>query len=316
MSTEEVVRTPTVRRSRLAIVIATVGALLVLLAIVGAKLLLGAETVDELGVPHLEDADRGDTPERYAELAGLLSRPLYRVGEVPDDLSLAEGLAVYRMGLARLRTSAAECRDMSRFARARLKVFLDTEALQQEMPAFSELFRGVAYAALGIAVQSGDLMESGGKKTIDGVADTGSYVFKLKSLQVEAQANAIEFARECPKQFAGPVAAKPYVGVQFLPPAGLFSMRTNTEDMVVLENRSGQALNDCLVLVRLKGESGETFTNIHFVAEWAPAEKRYATYESGPFGCTVSDPSSVTVCAWARQASSPPVTITAGPFGW
>lgn len=264
----------------------------------------------------IDVANREDTPERYADLAELLAQPLIKEGQVADRLSLAEQEAALRRYEACLQKSRSECRDLARYAQANLNVLAAARELQKEQPAIENLFAGIARTALGVAVQSTELVESGGASTIDRLEGVAGFVRRIKELQVAGESNALEFAENVPARFSGPASAKPLLGVTFLPPAGFLSTRKNKLDMVTLENVCGADLHDCFVVVRLKGKSGETFSNVHFVRNWPAGTKRFAEYDDGLFGHTVDDPVSVTMKAWSREGSSPPVTIQPGLLGW
>jgi hypothetical protein len=283
---------------------------------VGALAVAGASAVVWMGSRAWDMARREDTPERYAELATLLSQPTLSEGEVADRLSLAEQAVALRAYESRLRESAGACRELSQFATAQLDAIEAAHHLQQSQPAFEELAAGIAYTALGLYTQSDELTKEGGTAAIDGLADAVAFVKRLKEIQVAAHSNVLQFAIDAPPRFSGAAAPRPFIAAAFRPKAGVFSFRDTKADTVTLTNGSGGDLHDCVVVVRLKGASGETFSNVHFVPVWRAGAKRIAEYESGWFGRTVDDPVSVTVTAWSREASSPAATITPGLFGW
>lgn len=260
---------------------------------------------------------RHDTAESYAHLAGLLASRLARPGEVVERPSLAELEVWARRYEQELREVATHTAELARFADAQLGVVATGRDLQAEAPNAWDFIAGVLYVGLGVATQYHPLIGEGGKRAIGGVTDTGAFLTRIKMAQVQAQANAIEFATTASAQFSGPVTADRLVSFTFVPRKdGFLGFGETAPDSVVLTNVSGRQLDDCVVVVRLRGEGGETFANVHYVRSWAAGEKRVGRYDDGLFGCTVDDPDRVTVLFWSRQASSPALSIERDQSGW
>lgn len=298
------------------------GPLFVIVGVAAAvALCVGAiGVVQAVDVAQREEA-RADSPDRYAEVADLLTSSMSPVGEVHENLSAAEAEVEFAKHVVRLQTHAAESRDLAQHAQRQLDIFAKGQRLAESRPSLGDLFTGVCYAALGIATQHDQLLASGGKQSIDSVADIGDHVSEILQLRHATHVNALSFAEWAPERFSGPVANGPLFAATFRGPAdGLIDAmrgRDNDEQLLVIENVSGGDLDDCFVIVRLKNDAGETFKNVHFVRNWEKGQKRYATYEdTWLFPRTVDEPTSLTIRVFARQQSSPTFTIRPGAFGW
>jgi hypothetical protein len=92
------------------------------------------------------------------------------------------------------------------------------------------------------------------------------------------------------------------------------------DDLMTLSNASGKALHYCTVLVELRGAGGEVERNLHFVSDWAPGEKIFATYSPGTEVLgrvegreTVPSVRSIAVSVWAEELSQGAVTFNYTP---
>ena len=79
-------------------------------------------------------------------------------------------------------------------------------------------------------------------------------------------------------------------------------------DLIALRNVSGVTLNDCTVLVELRGADGRVSQNVHFVESWDAGSERFSRYgvgietPNGPVGRqTVNGVNEVRVSLWCNE---------------
>jgi hypothetical protein len=261
----------------------------------------------------LDRLPREDTPERYARLAREVCRELNSADGKPRQLSEAEMLTALderKVAVAEVQRYGDALAPIAAEDRAILDAALELHGRHEGL---APLAGAAALAALGALSEDEELTRSGTHKGVAAVATLASAVDEGQRLRVRMQKNQIALAKIAPR-FSAPVADACLLSGTFQE-RGLF-LGPDDHTLTLAHTFQG-ALHDCLVYVELIDDDRESAVSIHFVSEWPQGTERVTTFDVETFGIGTPDViEEVRVKFWAREASSPQLTLQRPLFGW
>lgn len=270
------------------------------------------------------EARRGDTPERYAQMCGLLLAALPAETTAPSPRATSAEEAV-RLQHRRqeLDDLAQQCRQLAPIARDAARELAALEQLSKSQPPLSKLILSGAEMAVGFGLTSTGMIESGSKGVLQELKGYAEIWDALKATRERIDIARVRLVEALPT-YAGPEAKDPLIEGEFTEEEPSILGRvlgnghsTDGIQTLRLKNVSGQALSQCVIKVRLVRPSGESFLHLYHVEAWPNGERRricYAPHEL--FAGTDRDIRHVQVSLAAREKTSPEFKVSRAGEVW
>lgn len=270
------------------------------------------------------EARREDTPERYAQLCGLILAGLPAESAAPPPRATSAERAVWFQDLQNeLGGLARECRQLAPIANDVARELAQVEQVAKRAQPVSKLILSGVEILVGVGLKSSDMLESGSKGALQQITGYSEIWEAMKASRERIEIARVRLAELAPT-FCGPTANEALIEATFTEEAPALldrvlgdSQSTDAIQTLRLKNRSGQTLSRCVIKVRLVRPSGESFLNLYYVHAWPDDERRLIRYAPrGPFADTHRDVNRVLISVAAKEKTSPEISLSRTGETW
>ena len=234
------------------------------------------------------------TKAEYAKIAKARLEPLFPPGARTEHTSIETLLAKYRGVALDCETLKSEDKELQSIAaeyKASMTDVVDSTLLAQRLHgrpnALQQTLKGMEVFLQGALLrldETANTLKDSSNRNDDLLQNQRRYVLAFQ----RAYVNDMLMPRVAAK-FSGPRAEGDRPLVRIL----IKEMRylALAPDTVGVINESGKTLNNCTIVVRLTGRTGEVAENVHFLETWKPGAQLQAYY----FGGTTIQPVNLVV---------------------